>query len=127
MNIMLEFPFARVDGVELAESTAEVARSNFRKLRVPADRWRIFTADAAEFSALDDYNYVYFYNPFASEVMEMFIAQLAASVRRTPRVVTLIYDHPVCHQAIVASGAFRQLPSNYRDETGNPISLYESV
>ena len=124
MKVMLGFPFARVDGIEASERIAEVARANFAKLRIPAHRYAVITADATTFTALDDYNYVYLYNPFSCDVMAAFIANLAVSLARTPRPFTLIYDNPVCHDTIIASGAFRPLPSSHRDETGNPINMY---
>jgi len=126
MKVMLEFPFSRVDGIELGEPIAAIARSNFRTLEVPPERYAVITADAAEFTDLDQYTYVYFYNPFTAAVMSSFMANLKASVERSPRRVTIVYDNPLCHDAVVAGGVFRKLPRDYPDATGNRIYVYSN-
>ena len=124
MKIMLEFPFARVDGIEASESIAAVARANFSKLRTPPERYRVISADAAQFTSVDDYNYIYFYNPFACEVMAAFMKNLVESLERAPRRLTVVYDNPVCDETILATGIFRKLDPDYRDRVGNPIRIY---
>jgi SAM-dependent methyltransferase len=124
MNVMLEFPFARVDGIEASESIAAVARANFAKLRIAPERCHVMLADAMQFTSVDDYNYIYFYNPFACEVMAAFMKNVVKSVERTPRRLTVVYDNPVCHESILTTGIFRKLDRNYRDRVGNPIRIY---
>jgi SAM-dependent methyltransferase len=110
IKIMLKFPFARVDGLEISEHIAKIARSNFRKMRIPSERCRIFTGNASEFmEELDCYNYVYFYNPFYSGVMNRFIHNLHESIARNPRKVTIIYNNPTCHQEIMLNGLFSSI------------------
>ena len=124
MKVMLDFPFARVDGVEAADAIAQVARANFRKLGIAPERYRIVTADATEFTALDEYSYVYMYNPFSCEVMASFMSNLAASVERAPRRVTILYDNPLCHDTIVGGGVFKKTDRDYPDAWGNRIYVY---
>jgi tRNA1(Val) A37 N6-methylase TrmN6 len=57
---MLRFPFARVDGLEVAPELAAVARSNFARLR--EGRTTIFTADATHFDRYSDYDFLYLYS-----------------------------------------------------------------
>ena len=47
MRIMLEFPFHKVDGVELSSQVAEIAQKNFNKLKIPRNRYELFVMDAA--------------------------------------------------------------------------------
>jgi hypothetical protein len=124
MRVMLEFPFAAVHGIELAGAIADTARRNFRTLKIPSERWRVFEADAASFDRLDSYRYVYLYNPFSCAVMERFMARVAASLQSSPRPLTLIYDNPICHDTIIAAGVLRKLAREYPDGWGNPIYLY---
>jgi hypothetical protein len=126
MRVMLEFPFSRVDGVEAAEQIARIARTNFATLRVSSKRHSVITADASTFTALDHYNFIYFYNPFSCEVMASFMANLRASLTRAPRLVTIVYDNPVCHDTVVEGGVFRKSDRDYPDETGNRIYVYSN-
>lgn len=109
MRVMLEFPFARVSGVEISEQLADVARRNFVRLRIPLDRWRVVAANATVFDDWDHYNYVYFYAPFPSVVMAEVVRNLASSLQRVPRKTTIIYNNPFCHAEIVSSGMFRKI------------------
>ena len=127
MNLLMTFPFARVDGVEASAQVAAIARANFEKLGVDPRRYRIVTADAAHFADLDGYGYVYFYNPFPCTVMASFMRHLEASLHRAPRTVTIVYDNPVCHDAIVAGGTFVKLPRDFPDECGNRIYVYRNA
>jgi SAM-dependent methyltransferase len=126
MRLMLEFPFFRVDGIEASERIAEIARANFDKLGVSRARVRVMTADAAAFTALDRYNFIYFYNPFSCEVMSSFMANLRESWRRAPRLLTIVYDNPVCHDTVVEGAVFRKADRDYPDETGNRIYVYST-
>jgi tRNA1(Val) A37 N6-methylase TrmN6 len=109
MRVMLRFPFHRIDGIELSDQLASVARDNFRRLRVPADRWKIITADAAAFKDLDHYNYIYLFHPFFAEVMVQFMDNLALSLCRRPRRLRIIYCNPVYHEHIVSAGTFSKV------------------
>ena len=126
MMLLLEFPFSRVDGIEASPQVAKIARANFRTLAADASRYSIAVADAAEFAALDDYNYVYFYNPFPCPVMASFMQNLLASLDRAPRALTIVYDNPVCHETIVGTGAFTRAARDYPDDCGNRIVVYRS-
>jgi SAM-dependent methyltransferase len=123
MRVMLRFPFGRVDGIELSEQIAAIARSNFRRLRVPAERCRIHTANAAEFGDLDGYTYVYLSNPFSCSVMRRFVANVSASLARSPRPLSIIYDNPVCQDAVIATGQFSRV-AQYPDAWGNAIAVF---
>lgn len=123
MRVMLEFPFSRVDGIEISEQIATIARNNFRKLKVPSNRCKIFTIDAFTFQELDLYSHVYFYNPFSGEIMKKVVENLTSSIKRMPRMVIIIYNNAVCHSEVISSGVFQKIVE-YPDEWGNMIFLY---
>lgn len=125
MRILLDFPFSRVDGVEIADPIAAVARENFKTLGVPEERCRVYTKDAAEFCDLDAYNHIYFYNPFPPDVMSRCLANICNSLDRRPRKMTLIYNHPSCHEALLACGRFAKF-GEYDSEWGNKIYVYRN-
>lgn len=109
MRIMLKFPFSRVDGLEISDRLAVIARKNFRILRIPSKRCQMITMDASLFQDLDPYNYIYFFNPFPSSVMIKFMTNLLTSVGRMPRNVFILYNNPKCHDVIVDTGVFRKV------------------
>ncbi len=124
IHIMLRFPFASVDGVEISEPLAEIARRNFKILRVPAERTRITRMNAAKFTQFDPYNFVYLYNPFRRPVFRKVLGNLIDSLKRVPRNVTVIYNNPVCHEDVINSGFF-ELDSEHPNKWGNKIFIYK--
>ena len=62
--------------------------------------------DAAEFTELEDYNYIYFFSPFPSPVMQTVIKNLTKSLAKKPRKMTIIYLNPECHDAVVTDSPF---------------------
>jgi SAM-dependent methyltransferase len=123
MRLMLTYPFAAVDGVELSDDLAEVARRNFTQLGEPGNRWKVFVADASEFQALDEYSHFYFYNPFPCEVMREVMVNLHASLDRRPREVSIVYYNAVCAAEITRGGRFR-VTSETADSEGNRILVF---
>lgn len=125
MRVMLRFPFSRVNGVEISERLAAIARKNFQILRILPERCRVIAMDASQFQDFDPYNYVYFFNPFTGAVMIKVMANLLASIERKPRKVTIIYNNPTCHDEIVGTGVFRKV-GEYPDEWGLQFFVYSN-
>lgn len=122
MRLMLKFPFARVDGIEISQHMAEIAARNFKKLR--AAKSRVFHCDAAVFEHSGEHNMFYFFNPFPPDVMSKVIARLR-ELSRSGREILLIYNNPRCHELIVKEGGFFQV-GDYPDEWGNRIYVYSN-
>jgi predicted RNA methylase len=106
--------FAEVIGVELSGELIEVARGNAARLR--RRNVRFVQADAAAFREYDGVTHIYMYNPFPCEVMRHVVANLAASLARAPRPLTIVYRNPLCHDVIVASGLFEATDERHPDE-----------
>lgn len=121
IRTMLRFPFARVDGLEVAPELAAVARFNFARLH--ETRSTIFTADATRFDRYCDYDFLYLYSPFPASVMTQCIARVIESVDEHPRTVTILYANTYCHDQIVATGRVTFEPMG-RTPHGNDIKLY---
>lgn len=103
-------PFRRVLGVEVVPEFAEEARRNLERAQrrssartgnrsgclagggVPVE---IVTADAAEYGVPDDATILHLFDPFAGRTLERWIDLLEASLRRSPRRLTILYadDH----------------------------------
>jgi SAM-dependent methyltransferase len=98
------YPFRKLGGVELSSKLYSIAQNNMARLHLR--HVELFCGDAADFTALDDYTYLYFFNPFSSAVMEQVMRNVLASLDARPRNLTIIYTNPVCHQTILQTGAF---------------------
>lgn len=118
---MTKFKFNNVDGIEIAKRNAYTARANFEKLRV--DNVHIFNLDATEFDGYNNYNYFYMYNPFPDVVMQLVISRMLNQIS-TGKNITIIYNNPVCHKALISAG-FRLLKA-YPDQWGNGINVYSN-
>ena len=120
---MLQFPFAKVDGLELSEHIAGIAVENFKKLEVT--RANVFIADATKFQEYDEYNFIYLYDPFPSSVMDFVVESLMQSLQRSPRELVVIYNNPVCHASLVNQKRFFKA-GIYPDNWGNTIAIYSN-
>jgi len=59
---MSEFPFARVEGIEISMKLASICIRNFQRLNRP--QIRVHNIDATQFTHFDKFQYFYLYNPF---------------------------------------------------------------
>lgn len=90
---MARFPFAEVHGVELSQSLIDIALAN-RGLLGRKGSISFTCRNAAEFTDLDRFDFVYIFNPFPSEIYMQVQRNLIASLDRNPRKLTVICKHP---------------------------------
>jgi 16S rRNA A1518/A1519 N6-dimethyltransferase RsmA/KsgA/DIM1 with predicted DNA glycosylase/AP lyase activity len=122
MLTMASYPFARVGGVEISGLLIDVARKNLNLMRIAKSE--LFHSDAAQFTDLDRYNFFYMYNPFPRIVTESVLKNMARSLERRRRKVTLIFYNSVDHDLILASG-FR-IEAEFQVETTCPAYVYSA-
>ena len=113
MLTLQRFPFQRVDGLDISPQLAAIARRNLKRA--------IICANAAQFTAFDDYTYVYMYHPFPAAVMDAVLRNLRASLAARPRPMTLIYCNPFHHDSVIQGGF--DLVREY-SEAVYPIRVY---
>ena len=107
MYMFSEFPFSKIHGVELSENLAEISKDNLGKIFPEGkDKFRVFCENALEFDKLDDYNYIFMYNPFPREIVGGFVDKLAESVKRRNDKLTVIYQNPQKGSLFEQSGVF---------------------
>ena len=123
MATLARFPFRKVDGVEISPELVAAAQNNLAKLKLR--QCRVFLADATTFTELDEYTYIFMYNPFPAVVLEQVLANLEASLRRKQRTVRLLYSNPLHEQVILASNTFKKA-FTYEPYPNYRISVYES-
>jgi SAM-dependent methyltransferase len=98
--------FKRVIGVELAPELTEAAERNVARYRGPirAGSLRFVTADAATWPIPDDLTVAYLYSPVTGDVFATLWERLLESADRRPRSLRVVYNYPVEHEALIASG-----------------------
>ncbi len=95
--------FNRVIGVELAEELHRSAVANATKFaqRLPlATRIEPVHISASEFDFPSEPLVCYMYNPFDRQLVEVVMANLRESLRRTPRPAFVVYFNPVWGQVL---------------------------
>lgn len=121
MRLMLNYNFARVDGIEISDIVSNIAANNFKLLK--EIRSKVIREDATKFEGYSNYNYFYFYNPFPDIVMNEVIGKLKNIALE--KEITLIYNNPVCHQVVIKGDVFKEI-ANFTDKWGNGIKVYKS-
>lgn len=107
MYMFSSFPFSRIDGVELSEKLARISEENLRKIFPEQNgRFNVFCGNALDFEGLDEYNYIFMYNPFPREVVEQFVNKLVDSAKGRDDKLTVIYQNPQRGGLFEQSGIF---------------------
>jgi SAM-dependent methyltransferase len=101
-----KYPFSKITGVEISPELIAIARENIRKLKIR--NVEIKCCDAAEFNDLEEYNYVYFFDPFPCVVMKDVLHNIEKSISAHPRKVTIIYLNPFCYELLESSEVFNK-------------------
>ena len=100
------FPFAKVIGVELAESLAIAARRNcesfLRRRHVRCHDIEIIHADAAEYDIAPEVTVVFLSNPFRDVPFDRVLQNIRATVCLNPRTLRVVYHLPVFHRQVLA-------------------------
>ena len=104
---LAEYDFSKITGIEISAALTGIARKNLSRLKI--DNVEVVCCDAGKFTDLDAYNYCYFFNPFPGAVMTEVLQNLARSLNRRPRKMTIIYLNPECHDRIIEHGVFRKV------------------
>jgi SAM-dependent methyltransferase len=104
-------PFRRVIGVELSPEMTERARANVERARprLRARSIELVVADAMVWPVPPDLTVAYLYCPFTGEIFDGVVKSLAASVDQNPRPLRIVYNYPVEHARLLATGRVRVL------------------
>ena len=122
MITLARYSFSHVDGVEISPDLARICRRNLSRLRI--HNATIICCDASQFTAYDQYTYLYMFNPFPVTVMEPVLKHLRASLEIRPRPLTLIYFNPRHHDCLISFG-FHSVAEFH--DASFPVRIYEAV
>lgn len=101
---LADYPFSKITGVEISKELAGISRKNLQRLKIR--KVSIVCCDATDFTEIDEYNYMYFFNPFPCTIMSTVMSNLIDSLARKPRKITVIYLNPICHEVILRENIF---------------------
>jgi len=92
-----EFGFREERGVEFAHELCETARRNVARYTARtgvAAEFKIIESDAACYAIAADENVFMMYNPFDETILGRVLDNIAASLRKAPRRILIIYVNP---------------------------------
>ncbi len=93
----------KIDGLELSQKLAIIARNNFKKININA---KIFNTDARKFKFYGKYNVFYLYNPFPEKIAEHVFLCIKEQIRKFNKRFYVIYTNPVAHKTLIKNGFF---------------------
>jgi SAM-dependent methyltransferase len=101
-----EFPFRRVIGVEISQELNDLAREHIEsnRSRRRCEEVELVTANALDYEVPDDVTVAYFFNPFIGDTFMAVVRKLIDSVNRVPRELRLLYNYPIEHNRLLATG-----------------------
>lgn len=120
MLTLAQFPFSRVDGVELSEDMVKVGKENLKQAKFR--KGEIFLGDATTFTDLDPYTFFYLANPFPDCVLSRVMENISASQQRRPRTLIMVYLIPT-GDAVVRAAGFQEI-GKVLDDPDRPIFIY---
>ena len=77
LTIMKLFPFKRLKGIELSEKDYIISKQNLDILQI--NNVEVSNIDALDYNEYNDFNYLYFYNPFNEIIFEEIIKKINKS------------------------------------------------
>jgi predicted RNA methylase len=125
--LAMEAGFKRVTGVELSPDLCRVALRNverFKQKRQTHASVKVVQADVAHYEIWHDECIFFLYNPFGEEIMTYFLDNLERSIHTHARDVWLIYNNPVCKNAIEWRGLFNTVSSH--SYGGTELTVYST-
>lgn len=96
----------KISGIELSKDLYLSAKENLEKtkLTTPNLQYKLYNNDAFYFEIERDVDCIFMFNPFDETVMAAVFANIKASLRKSPRKITIIYINPVQKQVLCDFG-----------------------
>jgi SAM-dependent methyltransferase len=101
--IAAQFGFQKIVGVEFSRELCRIASENVRAFARRTGvmvRIDIVESDVANYCLQNDQNIFFMNNPFYGVVLDGVLDKMRESVTRFPRKIWLIYNNPLCHEAV---------------------------
>jgi 16S rRNA G966 N2-methylase RsmD len=90
-------PFRQIIGIEISERLLAIAQQNLASMRHRrCHRIDLVHMDATQYAVPTEVNLIYFYNPFAGQVLQKVVDNIYASYQQAPREMYIVFfnnDH----------------------------------
>jgi hypothetical protein len=111
------FPFRRILGVELLPSLHEIAQQNLAQYKSDLQKCFVLEsvcADATTFSFPDGPLLIYLFNPFPESGLRRTLANLKATLHRSPRPGYVLYHNPQLEHAVAECGFLSKITGTHQ-------------
>ena len=99
-----KYPFSKIVGVELSNLLHVISNNNLIRLKVR--NVNLFCMNAIQFADFNEFNYIYFYNPFPPATFKKVLGKIIQANKLTQHFFYIIYKNPTCHEVIMKSNYF---------------------
>lgn len=122
LRVFSDFPFKHIAGIEISTKLAEISERNFKKLGLDVC---VYNIDARDFSQYKNYNYFYFYNPCAIEILEVIINRIVSQNINQRKTIKVLFNNPPEEDScpFIKLG-FKRI-KYFPDKWGNGMIYYE--
>ena len=112
-------PFKRVIGLELVEELNRRARLNIAAAcsQFTCKDVSVITTNATQWRVPADASVLHFYNPFLNETLRATVAELARSLRESPREVWIVFGSPWQMSSVLTAGEI--IPLSWQKWSGD--------
>lgn len=107
-----DYPFRRIQGIELLPELHRVAEGNIEKYKSDSQRCfkvESYCSDAREFAFPAEPTVLYLFDPLPEADLVEMLANLEQSLGEHPRPVYVLYHNPLLGRVLGAQSGFRQL------------------
>lgn len=108
--VAAHFSVSKLTGIDFSKEFCLAAKHNLEKTRqiIPALAYQVYNNDAFYFEIPDDVDCIFMFNPFDEVIMSGVVQNIAASMERAPRKLTVVYANPLEKQLLLNDG-FKQV------------------
>lgn len=117
-----EFPFGKIEGIEIDEELYEIAKRNMSKLCLEK-RVEIAHCDALKFEKYSAYNCYFFYTP----VVRLVLDKIVKSLDTNPRTVRILYYNHKFPELFAVTGRLRCEDEIFDYSKGLWTRIYVSI
>ena len=98
-------PFRKIIGVEKSTELCGIAEANIARIgqKLACREIQILNEDARTFAVPDEVTIIYMFNPFTGSILTAALEQIAASLARRPRRLTMLYILPALQEDPLAA------------------------
>ncbi len=126
----MDYGFQKCGGVEFDKGLYDICMNNMKKLGIDKNvNLECINDDATKVAtALDEYSWFYFFDPFGDNVFAYCMQNIRDSLKRRKRKIRVIFINPHCHEVMSEMDEFRLVNSftiSMRQRVVNVWETYE--